>query len=141
MPLNYPPRENELSQERLSLSFAHAALTATTTLKLWTPPAGRGFALDRVLYINDTGLAGDATNTFKLEIKNGATLMTEVFNTDTNDAIPGAALAAATFIEKDTDAEVPSRALSLAETLSAVFTLEGTQTLPAGRLIVEGRLL
>lgn len=138
----YPPRlEQDQYQERLALSFSHAALTATTTHKYWVTPAGRTFLVDRVLYINDTGLAGDATNTFKLEIKNGATLITEVFNTDTNDAIPGAALAAATFIEKDTAVEVPSRVLLAGETLSAVFTLEGTQTLPAGRLVVEGRLL
>lgn len=142
MPLNYSPRNpQEMQQERMSLCFDHVALSATTTQKLWLAPAGRGFAVDRVLYINDTGLTGDATNAFKLELKNGATLITEVFNTDTNDVPAGATLAAATFIERDTDAEVPSRALNQGDTLSAVFTLDGVQTLPAGRLIVEGRLL
>jgi hypothetical protein len=139
--MSYPPRNAELNQERLALSFTHAELTGTTTVKLWKAPAGRAFRIDRILYINDTGLVADATNAFRGEVKNGATLVAELFNTDSDDDPAGASLAAATFIELDSDVEVPSRVLAAGDTLSLVFTEDAAATLPTGRLTVEGRLL
>lgn len=135
------PRNEEQNQERLSLPFDHVALTATGTTKFWKCPAGRSFRVDRILYINPTGLVGDITNAFRGELKNGATLMATLFNTDTDDAPAGASLAVDTFIELTSDVAIPSRVLAPGDILSVVFTEDGTATLPAGRLVVEGRLL
>lgn len=137
----YPPRPEELYQERLHIPFSHAALTASLTKKAYLVPVGRTLILDRIVYINPTGLAGDITNTFKLEVKNGATLMSLVFNTDTDDAPAGATLAADAFLEMNTDVEVPSRKAGEGDTISLVFTEEGAATLPEGYGYLEGRLL
>lgn len=127
-------------RERVVLSYDHAALTANTTVKLWKCPAGRSFVLERASYINPTGLAADATNTFKGEVMNGATLMASLFNTDSDDDPAGASLAADTFVEGSLTATVADRWLAADEVVSVVFTEEGTATLPAGRLVLEGYL-
>lgn len=137
--MDYPPRNAEINQERMPLPpIDHAALTATTTVLVWQVPAGRSFRVDRVLYHNVTGLAADNANTFKCELMNDAVLVGEVFNTDGDDDPVGAAIPADEFVEVTSfDAPV----LAAGDVLSVVFTEEGTATLPAGRLIVEGRLL
>lgn len=134
-----PRRPIKFEQERISFPLDHAALTSTTTIKLYKAPAGRKFRLDRILYINPTGLAADATNAFKLEVKNGSTLMSTVFNTDSDDVPAGASIAADTFVEPSIIAA--AAVLAATEELSLVFTEDGTSTLPAGRIHIEGRLL
>lgn len=223
-----PRRKNEVLQERIVLPpLAHASLTASTTFKLWKVPAGKTFLIDRVLYINPTGLVENTANNFACELKNGASsladisiqgeaddeiftaashgmvtgagpyrltgtlptgttahtnyyiirlgvntfklattralalagtavaittdgtgvtlvrnLITRVFDTD-SDLTPdiGASLAADTFLEFTSDATVMSRTVAGGDTLSAVFTETGIATLPAGTLVIEGRLL
>jgi hypothetical protein len=126
-------RPLDFYQEPWSRDWSHPALTATRTEKLATVPAGKKLRIDRVWYNNRTGLAGDGTNAFMLEIKVGSTVIATVFNTDTGDA-GGAALAADTPILVSA-----STTLNAADVLTAVFTLEGTQTLPIGELRIEGR--
>lgn len=124
-------------QEPWSRDYSHAALTATTTVKLATVPAGKTLRIDRVWYNNPTGLAADPTNAFRLEIRNGATVVALVFNTDNDDAPAGAALVADTPVW---GAVVPAAAvLEGGAELTAVFTEDGTATLPAGDLRIEGR--
>jgi len=126
--------------DRVVLTYDHAALTATTTVKLYKVPPGRTLRIDRVSYINPTGLVGDATNAFAGAVKNGSTIVADLFATDT-DAVPaGATLAVDTFVE-GVLADVDSRrVLAAADILSFVATETGTATLPAGHLVVEGRL-
>lgn len=131
-------RPNRHLEEKLVLSFDHAQATATTTHKLWKVPTGKSFVVDRVSYINPTGLVGDATNTFKGEVMNGATVMATVFDTDTDT---GASLAADTFVEATLSATPANTWLAADDVLSFVLTEGGTATLPAGRLVIEGRLL
>jgi hypothetical protein len=126
-------RPLELFQEPWSRDWSHAALTANTTVKLATVPTGKKLRIDRVWYNNPTGLAADGTNAFMLEIKVGSTVIATVFNTDSGDA-GGAALAADTPILVSA-----STVLSAADVLTAVFTEDGTATLPAGELRIEGR--
>lgn len=133
-------RKNELFQEYWTTTHEHAALTATTTVKLWTVPAGKKLRIDRVWYNNPTGLAGHGTDAFMLEIKNGATVVNTVFNTDTGDA-GGASLDADTPTTGTPSATDANLVLSADDVLTAVFTEDGTATLPAGRLVIEGRLL
>lgn len=131
---------NHKYEERMVLSFDHPQVTASTTWKVWKCPAGRTFVVERASYINPTGLAADGINAFLGEVKNGATVMATLFNTDSGDA-GGAALAANTFVEGALSATAAEKWLDAAETVDLTVTLEGVQTLPAGRLVIEGRLL
>lgn len=134
-----PKRPNTLLSEAWSVEFAHAAIPTTETDKLYKVPAGRKLRLDRITYINPTGLVGDNTNAFSMQIKNAATLVSLVFNTDTDDVPAGASLAADTFI--DQAPTVPTAAVFAAgDIVSVVITEDGASTLPAGRLKLEGRL-
>lgn len=132
-----PPVKRQI----VPVSFAreHGALTATTAIKLFAVPPGRKFRLDRAVYLNPAGLALDATNAFRGELKRGSTLVAPLFNTDADDVPAGAALVANTPIDA---AIVPAAAvLTAAETLDLVFTEDGTATLPAGSIYIQGRLI
>lgn len=130
---------NHYEPQRLVLSYDHDALTATTTVKLFQVPAGRKFVVEKAKYINPTGLVGDATNAFMGEVKNGATVVATLFNTDTGDA-GGATLAVDTFVEGALSATLANRWFVGDDVLSLVLTEDGVATLPAGRLVIEGRL-
>lgn len=132
-------RENLDTQERIVLTYDNASISASLTVKLYKAATGKYFHIDRVTYINPTGLASDNTNAFSLTVNNGATVMATVFNTDGNDVPAGAALAADTFVEGAVIAA--AAALAPADIMSLVFTKDGTQTLPVGRVTIEGRLL
>jgi hypothetical protein len=131
-------RPLEFFQEPWNTQLDHDAITATTTVKLWTVPAGKTLRVDRIWYCNPTGLAADGTNAFALELKNGATVVASIANTDSGDA-GGAAITADTPITTGLSATSADLVLDAGETLSMVFTEDGTATLPAGRLVVEGR--
>lgn len=121
------------------MTFDHAALTATTTSKLWKCPAGRSFVIERASYVNPTGLVGDITNNFLGELRKGATVMATLFNTDTD--ADGATLDVDTFVEGTLSATAANKWLAAGDVLAFVATEGGTATLPAGRLVIEGRLL
>lgn len=134
-------RENVVATpERFSLAYDHAALTATTTVKLYKVPAGRRLRIDRCSYINPTGLAENASNAFAITVQNASTVVASGIDTDSDEAGDNN-LAADTFVELTLSATDASRVLAAADVLSVVFTEDGTATLPAGRLVVEGRLL
>lgn len=134
-----PRFPNNKYEEKLVMTFDHGSTTATTTSKLWKCPTGKSFVIDRVSYINPTGLTGDAANVFKGEVKNGSTVMATVFNTETDAG--GATLAADTFVEATLSATAAALWLAAGDVMSFVLTEGGTATLPAGRLVIEGRLL
>lgn len=121
-----------------TLPREHVQLTGNTTVKLYKVPAGRKLRVDRVQYINVTGLARSDTDSFVIEARNGATVVATVANTGTV-ASGGAAIAANTNITvQGVDG---ANVLAEGEELSVVFTETGTATLPAGFYIIEGRLL
>lgn len=135
-----PARRLPLTAEKVTIPFSHAALTASKTLKCFSVPAGRQVALERVSYQNDTGLAIDPTNDFRCEVKNGATVASTVFNTDTNDTPAGAALVAGTWVEGVPSATASDTWFDAGASVDVVITLEGTQTLPTGNGVLELRL-
>lgn len=132
------PRQPTVYQERVVFSFDHAAVTATTTWKLHKAK-GRSFRVDSVRYINPTGLTGASGNAFKGELKNGSTVMATSFNTDTGAG--GATLAADTFVDATLSATEANRVAAADDVISFVVTETGTATLPAGRVVVEGRYI
>jgi hypothetical protein len=111
----------------------HGQLTSTTTIKLFK--ATKRIRIDRVDYINPTGLVADNTNAFRGEIKNGSTLVCALFNTDGDDVPAGASLAADTFVT-GTNGTAANRTLAKDDVLSLVFTEDGAATLPAGTVVI-----
>jgi len=132
-------RPDFFERELLTVSFDHPQVTATTTWKVYKVPVGKKLQLTRALYLNVTGLAGDGTNAFNGDIKKSSTVMATLFNTDTGD-VGGAALAANTFVEGALSATTANQWGAAADELTLVVTLEGSQTLPAGRVLLEGYL-
>lgn len=133
-----PRRPNLVEAEKFTLLKEHAEVTATTAIKVYKVPAGRTLRLDRATYVNVTGLAGDGTNAFAGTVQNDATVAATLFNTDTGDA-GGATLAADTIVQATlaTDANLVFAADAI---VSLVLTEDGTATLPAGTVVLEGRL-
>lgn len=131
-------RPNDFLQERFLLAFDHVSVTADTTIKLYKVPAGRSLRIDRVSYINPTGLAQDAANTFNIKITDGTVV---IANWDTTTGAQGT-LTADTFVELVLIADTGSnRTLAADDVLTLFLDETGTATLPAGRIVVEGRLL
>lgn len=124
-------RQNDFLRDLIHIGpKEHAALTATTTIKIFK--ARRAGRLVGAYYQNVTGLAADATNKFALTVQNGATVMASgVSNTDPD-------LIAADTPEAFTLSAVAG-ALNFAagDVLSLVCTEAGTATLPAGSVGLE----
>lgn len=124
-------RPNEHLQERMTTSYAHAALTATTTDKFFK--VTRRARVVSAVYFNKTGLAADASNYFAVQIKNGSTVCA---SWSTQTSAQGALVA-------DTPTTVPLSAtdsnlvLAAGDVLSFAATETGTATLPAGHITVE----
>jgi hypothetical protein len=136
-----PRHANREIAERIVLSYDHAQLTATTTVKIYDVPSGRQLKIDRVRYINPTGLAEDNDHNFAIAVKNGSTTAAGPISTDANlSPDTGASIAADTFtdIAVATDG---SEVFDAGDVVSVVFTETGTATLPAGRIVIDGTLV
>lgn len=131
-------RKNKLLQERLLLPGSHVSVTADTTVKLWTVPAGRKFRLDRVWYNNVTGLAEDVTNFFTVVIQKGATVMAS-WSTETTAG--DGSLVADTPVDLTKTATDADLVADAGDVISLLLDEDGAATLPAGSFVIEGRLL
>lgn len=125
-------RSNDYLQERLVLPYEHAAVTADTTIKLWSPD--RRFRIDRVWYNNPTGLAADGTNFFNLKILNDAAVAAN-WSTETGEE---GGLTANTPVEFTVST---SNVVEAGDVISLFLDEDATASLPAGRLVIEGRYL
>ena len=132
-------RRPEISEERLTFTVTHGSTTADATDKFWIVPAGRSFRVDSAKYINPTGLARDDSNFFEVAVKKGSTTMASLNTGPVAGA--GAAIAADTFTALTLSATEANQVAAADDVLSLVLDETGTATLPAGRIVVEGRLL
>ncbi len=137
-----PPRRTEDHvADLLPFPFSNGSISATTgPLKLFKVPAGREAKVESVAYFNATGLVGDNTNNFRCEVKKGGTVAALVFNTDTNDAPAGVSLPVAAWVDGSLSATDADSWFAEGDSVDVLFTLEGTQTLPAGNGVVLVRL-
>ena len=128
-------RKNRFLQERVVLSFDMASTAATETLKFHY--CAHPFRVERADIVNPTGLVADASNYFVITLQDGATVMaTWSTLTGANGSLP-----ANTFTQLVNSAVSGALDAAAGDTLSMVLTLHGTQTLPAGRLVLHGRYL
>ncbi len=119
------------------LTLDHAALTADLTVKLYQVPTGKKLRIDRVTYVNPTGLVADGTNFFDIVVLNAAAVAA---NHSTETGQEGT-IAADTFIDlvlSSTDADL---VVASGADVSVFFDEDGTATLPVGRIVIEGRLV
>lgn len=131
-----PRRPDDIRAEKVFFPKEQASTAATLTLKVFKVPPNKKFRLDSVHYNNVTGLAANAANFFVGTIKNGATVAATVFNTN---SVGGAAIAADTPTYGTLSGTDSARIFNAGDVLLFVATLTGTQTLPAGTLVLEGR--
>lgn len=128
-----PRRPSDFLQERVVLTCDHVAVSATTTIKMHK--VTRAFRVTAVRYVNPAGLALDPSNYFVGTLQNAGVVMATVLNTNTAG---GVALAANTFASGVLSATPANQAMAADDEMSLVLTKTGTQTLPIGKLIVEG---
>lgn len=130
-------RPSDYVQESVVLAYDHVSVTATTVIKLFKVP--RAMRIDKVTYINVTGLAEDANNWFDVKVVKNAAVVAN-WSTDSDGAGTNS-IPANTFIDltmTSTDADAVCAADDI---LSLDLTEGGTATLPAGRVVIEGRYL
>lgn len=131
-------RRPEIAQEAVVLSFDHPEVSGDTTWKFFQVPPGKTLRIDRVDYINPTGLAQDTTNVFALKLLADAVVAAS-WSTDNDLMVPDASIPADTFMALTLSA-TDSELIADAESVLSLFADEGgTATLPPGRLIVHGR--
>ncbi len=132
------PKAEAFTQTGLCVTSEHPAETGTVTVKVMQ--CTRAFIVDSVRYVNHTGLAEDASNTFAGTAAKGTTPFATLFNT-LADAGPDHSLAANTWVAGVLDADSTKREFEPGDELNLILTLGGSQTLPAGHVVVEGRYL
>ncbi len=116
------------------MTYDQAQVTADTTTKLWE--LNRKFRVDRVQYVNPTGLAVSDTNYFILKLTKDATVIAS-WSTKTTGG--DGALVADTFVDFTMSGTDANLVLSSGDEIRFFLDETGTATLPAGRLIIEGR--
>ena len=125
------PRPAQPDPVQLVIPFATAA--ASTTFDVYKVPAGRTLQITRVHTINPTGLVQSGTNFFVLNVLNVAAVAA-LFSTGVTALVAG--VASADFALTNANLWVAGGAA-----VRLNLALTGATTLPAGTLIIEGRLL
>jgi hypothetical protein len=123
--------------ERVIIPYDHIQVTADTTIKLFTVPAGKKLRLLKAEYVNPTGLAQDATNYFTIKVLKGATVMASW------STLTGAqgTIAADTFVDLVNSATDADLVADAAAVISLFLDETAAATLPAGRIVLHGVLV
>lgn len=135
-----PMRKGHVTKEFV-LQYQHPVLTdASLAFKLFKVPDGRVMRINRVEYINVTGLTEDAANFFDIQVTKGDT-PAEIANWSTELTVGDGSIPADDFIELPmTDATgdeqvVVGGAAAGADEVTLNFGENGTTTLPADGII------
>lgn len=123
--------------DQVSIVVDHAQVTADTTSKAFKTHPSRHFQVERVDYVNPTGLATDASNYFNVKLLNGATVLA---NWSTLTGAEGT-LTADTFVAMTLNSTAANLVLNPGTEVSLFLDETGTATLPAGKLVIHGRYL
>ena len=123
-------------QQRFMFAYDHVLVSATTTIKLFTTQRLR--RIDRVEYINVTGLAGHATQYWEIALKKGSTVMAQ-WSTD-SDVVGQGTIAADTFVSPVLSSTDANLVTAVDDVIALALTKFSTAAnLPAGRIVVHGR--
>jgi len=121
--------DDEFAAENLTGGLDAEVITA----KIWK--LGKRYRIDRVSYINPTGLAESATDYIDISLRSGATV---IASWSTADSAEGT-LTADTFVELTLSATDANLVLDVDDELVFHTVPTGDVTLPAGTLLIEGR--
>lgn len=113
----------------------HAQATADTTQYLIETPADRWFVLEEAVYYNATGLAADATNFFNIKVQDQTPTVYANWSTETGKE---GTITADTPVRMTLGASVAIPPNSL---IDLMLDEDATATLPAGEIVLTGRLL
>ncbi len=130
-------RTPRTEQAPMVLLKEQASTAATATLFLWKNDSGEKVRIDKVKYVNPTGLVADAANYFVIQLKQGAVVLAS-WSTQTGQQ---GAIAANTYIDLVLSATDDDLIIDPGEALTLVLTKTGTQTLPAGTFQTSSRLI
>lgn len=133
-------RIDQFRAERVTLQYDFAqSADADITYRLFEVPAGRRFVMERA-YVNlPAGLAEHSANWVDFQIKNGSTV---VANWSTDSDLAGTnSIVANTPKTLTPNADPATKAFAAGEFVDFVANEDGTTTIPAGRVVVEGYLL
>jgi hypothetical protein len=126
-------RANEHVQELVVFTVDHGSLTGDTEMMVAAPPWP--MQIDRISYLNLTGLAVDASNFFELSLQvEGTPVATHSTETGADGAI-GAG------VEVELAVTLADSFVAAGDVITFLADETGTATLPAGRLVVYGRRL
>lgn len=130
-----PKRPNRHTRDLVVFEHVNASLTATETVKLFK--CDRAFKLRKLEYVNPTGLATDAANYYVITLidTSDSNRVLATWSTETGQE---GAIAANTFVEATLSTVAEALNSAKGAVLAVKFTEAGTQTLPAGRLVVHG---
>jgi hypothetical protein len=125
------------------ISIDHPAETGDATIKFHK--CLRKFRVEKVEYINPTGLATDNTNSFEVALKNGTTKVA-AWNTDgdatgINGGATEGSITANTFLTLTKSSTDANLVFAAGDVMSLSMDETGDTTLPAGRMVVHGRYL
>lgn len=123
--------------QSFQLVIAHPSVTQDTTTAEFKTHPNRKLKITKVEYVNDTGLAASATDYFAVQLKTAATVLAAW---STLNSAQGA-LVAGTFHNMVLNVTPTNLVLPAGSPLSLLLDETGTQTLPAGKLIVHGEYL
>ena len=130
-------RKDKYRSEKITLSYDPASTAASAANILYTVPAGRRLRITRVMYNNPTGLAGNVSNFYVIQILNAA-LQAFSWSTSTAGQSTLTANTPVEFVKNATDANA---VLPAGTSLSYSAVLTGAATLPAGRVVIEADLI
>lgn len=137
-----PRRINDVDAIYIEIPLDHPQVTATTTWAMYEVPVGFvGLAVIGAYYVNHVGLAENATNAFDFALMNGATVVANGIDTDSDAAGADNSLVALTPVAFTLAAAAADRLLAPGDVLTAVATEDGAATLPPGRFVVRGYLI
>lgn len=121
--------------DRVTYRSIHAQATADTTQYLFESPANHWFILEEAVYYNATGLAQDVTNFFNIKVQDQTPTVYANWSTETGQE---GTITADTPVRMTLGASVAIPPNSLVDLM---LDEDGTATLPAGEILLTGRLV
>lgn len=135
--MQYYPDKLVRIGEPFAITYDHDENDDGGTVEIKLATAERKIRVDRVEYINPTGLAAHASNFAVISLKNGAVVVAD-WSTETGEE---GTIEANTPIDLTLSATDTERVVDAGDTLSLSVAESGSTTVPAGRVVVYGRYL
>lgn len=124
------------SRERtpFCMTKEHASTAASATHYVFKNKSGRRMRIDHAMEMNATGLATDGSNYFVIAVKQGSVVVA-------SKSTAAVSLASATWTELTLSTTDDDLIIEPDEEVTLTLTKTGTQTLPAGTVMLQGQFI